>query len=334
MINCFISFILLFFPVLVTAERVTTLSGLLNPHKIIVDGDEIFIEDFPKIYVYSAKDFKLKRAFGRKGEGPGEFVKRSGYVRLNIKIQKNSIFVESNGRLSFFTRDGQFIRQLNSAAAGYLFQPLGKDKLIALKNVGDSNTLLKTVNIFDSNLDIEKQIFSIKHGTQPGRPIVLFDKALRFYVGSKYIYIVSDFDFLINVFDYKGNHVRKIRKKDYEFLEITEDHKKRTHEYLKKFLSSYPRIKSRLKFPEKFLAIRDIKIDGKLLYVTTFKRKGGTVECFIIDQKGTIQKQIYLPLIEENILREYPFDIHKGKVYQLVESGDSEQWNLFLSEIK
>ena len=196
--KCHLFFVLSILPALITAEKVTTLSQPVNPHKIIVSGNQMIVEDFPKIHIFSLEDFRLQRSFGEKGEAPGEFLPRSGYVRLNIHVRKDFIFVESNGKLSFFSRDGTFLREMNSAAAGYLFQPMGKDKFIGLRNVGEK----------------------------------------------------------------------------------------------------------------------------------------GTVECFIIDQEGTIQERLFLPLIEENILREYPFDIHNGKVYQLIENEETEHWELHVSGIR
>jgi hypothetical protein len=330
-----IALMLLLSSLFLTAEKILTFSELVNPHKIIVEGDEIIIEEFPKIYIYSVKDFKLKHSFGKEGEGPGEFLKRSGYVRLNITVTKDFIFVESNSRLTFFSRKGEYIRQLNSAASGYLFKPLPNGKLVAHKNVVAANTHHKTLNLFNAeNLKLEKQFYQMKHGTQPGKAIILFDKALRSYVDDKYIYVVDDFDFIIDVFDLEGNPVFKIHKKDYEPLKISEEDKKETHAYFKIALPSYPRIKDRFKFPENFLAIRDIVFDDNLLYVTTYHQNDDGLECFVFNQKGKFLKKFFLPLVKENIFREYPYDICKGKIFQLVENDSEEGWDLHIRKIK
>lgn len=317
------------------AEKIITFSEPVNPHKIMVAGNEIIIEDFPKIYVYSVEDFKLKHSFGNEGEGPGEFLKRSGYVRLNITVEKDFLFVESNGRLTFFSRKGEYIRQLNSAASGYLFRPLANGKLLGHTRVTDENTLYKTLNLFNAeNLKLEKQFYRVKHGTQPGKAIMLFDKALRAYADDKHIYVVGDFDFLIEVFDLEGHPVFKIQKKDYKLLEISQKHKEETHAHLKIALADYPRIKHRFTFPENFLAIRHIVCNDNLLYATTFHRKGDRLECFVFNQEGKFLKRIFLHLDRENIFREYPYDIHKGKIYQLVESDAAEGWDLHVRKIE
>ena len=330
-----IAIMLLLSSLLLTAEKILTFSELVNPHKIIVEGDDIIIEEFPKIFIYSVKSFKLKHSFGKEGEGPGEFLKRSGYVRLNITVKKDLIFVESNGRLTFFSRKGEYIRQLNSAASGYLFTPLSNGKLLAHKNVISANTLNKTLSIFSAeNLKLEKQFYRIKHGTQPGRAIILFDRALRSYVDDKFIYVVGDLNFMIDVFDLEGNPVFRIHKKDYELLKISEEDIKETHAYLKITLSSYPRIKDRFKFPKNFLAIRNIVFDDNFLYIITYRRTDNGLECFVFNQKGKFLKKIFLPLATENIFREYPYDIYKGKIYQMVENDSEEGWDLHIRKIE
>jgi hypothetical protein len=317
------------------AEKIKTLSELTNPHKIIVDGDELFIEEFPKLYIYSTKDFTLKHSFGKEGEGPGEFLRRSGYARLNITVKKDLIFVESNGRLTFFSKNGKYLRQLNCAAAGYLFKPLSNGNLLGHRDVGETNTLLKTLNIFNNrDLKIEKQFVQIKHGTQPGKAIILFDKTLRSYVDDKYIYVTGDCDFRIDIYDHEGNHIRQFHKKDYEPLKISDEDKKETHAYFKIALASYERIKDRFKFPDNFPAIRNIDFDGDLLYVTTFHRNEEGLECYVINRNGEFLKKIFLPVVKENIFRESPYDIYKGKIYQLVENDSEESWDLHVTEIK
>jgi hypothetical protein len=330
-----IAVLLLLSTTFLIADQILLFSELANPHKIIVEGDEIIIEEFPKIFIYSLTDLKFKHSFGNKGEGPGEFIKRSGYVRLNITIQKDLIFVESNGRLTFFSRQGKYIRQLNSAAAGYLFTPLPNGKLVGHKNVVAANTLHKTLNLFNAEtLKPEKQFFQIKHGTQPGKAIILFDKSLRSYADDQYIYVVGGFDFNIDVFNLEGNPVFKIHQKDYEPLKISEEDQKETHAYFKIALSSYSRIKDRFKFPENFLAIRNIVLDENLLYVTTFRRNDDGIECFVFNQKGKFLKKIFLPLVKENVFREYPYDIYEGKIYQLIENDSGEGWDLHIRNIK
>ena len=63
----------------VMAEKDILLPQLVNPHKIIVMGDRIYIEDFPKIHIFSAKDYSLQKSFGEKGDiGPRDQAAHKG----------------------------------------------------------------------------------------------------------------------------------------------------------------------------------------------------------------------------------------------------------------
>lgn len=312
----------------VMAEKDILLPQLLNPHKIIVVGERIYIEDFPQIHIFSAQDYSLRKSFGKKGAGPSEFLARSGYVRLNVHAREDSVCVESNGRLSFFSFEGTFIKEINSTAAGYLYHPLGETKFVALRNIVEGGHLYKTVNIYDANLKVEKEVLRTKHGSQAGKKILLFDKAVHYCIGDTYIYIVNSYDFLVEVFDRQGNFVRKIHKKDYPPVKLTNEHKERTFKYLRRRLRTFPQIKSRLEFPPAFPAVRYMLYDEGKLYLVTFNRKDGLTECFILDQKGTAPEKVSLPLKEESLFREYPFDIHKGEIFQVIEDEDTEQWRL------
>lgn len=45
-------------------------------------------------------------------------------------------------------------------------------------------------------------------------------------------------------------------------------------------------------------------------------------------------KKIYLPLKEKSVNKLFPFDIKDGKLYQLIENEDTEEYELFVTEIQ
>jgi len=57
----------------IVGKKLATLKEVVNATSIEIDGDELFVLDEVVVYVYSMKDFKLLRKFGREGDGPGEF---------------------------------------------------------------------------------------------------------------------------------------------------------------------------------------------------------------------------------------------------------------------
>jgi hypothetical protein len=58
----------------IVGKKLAALKEVVNATAIEIDGDELFVLDEVVVYVYSMKDFKLLRKFGREGNGPGEFV--------------------------------------------------------------------------------------------------------------------------------------------------------------------------------------------------------------------------------------------------------------------
>jgi hypothetical protein len=74
------------------------------------------------------KDFALKRKFGKPGQGPQEFAPTPGSTgSLTIYPQTDSIVINSPGKVSFYTKDGKFIKEMKFSAGlmGGFYQPIG-----------------------------------------------------------------------------------------------------------------------------------------------------------------------------------------------------------------
>ena len=89
-----------------------------------------------------------------------------------------------------------------------------------------------------------------------------------------------------------------------------------------------------LKFPEHFPAIRNLVFDDGLLHVTTYRRTDEGLECFVFNRDGEFLRKTFLPLVRENIFREYPYDIHDHTIYQLVEDDAGDGWDLYIRKME
>ena len=175
-------------------------SGLLT---FAVDSDG-------KIYVLDIKEAKIKvfdssgkflKAFGKKGQGPGELGMPSG-----IQITpENELMIEdsTNRRLAFFTREGKFIRNISTA---------GRLGLIRL--VVDQKG-----NLFGQEMSLvnNKMFFELKKFDRELKPLFTLDK-VEFPLpipGSGVKVNLMDM-MMIYQFDSKGNLVYG-RNKEYEF---------------------------------------------------------------------------------------------------------------------
>jgi hypothetical protein len=94
----------------VLAVKIVPLPQLQKPNTLAVDDNQIYIADGTSLYIYSLKDFSLKKKFGRDGEGPQEF-KRKIYL---INIQHDYIVINSLGKVSYFAKNGKFIKEMKT----------------------------------------------------------------------------------------------------------------------------------------------------------------------------------------------------------------------------
>ena len=86
-------------------------------------------------------------------------------------------------------------------------------------------------------------------------------------------------------------------------------------------------------FPKYFPAIQNIITADNCVYVITWGSKNGHTECLIFDLEWKLKKKVYIALIKgsEDIFNPWPYTIHQGKLYQLMEN--EEQWYLQVSPI-
>ncbi len=93
------------------AQKVVPLPDILNPEHMKVDKNHIYITEGEKIFIYSRNELKLKHKFGKKGEGPGSF-RVYPIMGVRITVQPECLMVKSIGRISYFTLDGKYIKEV------------------------------------------------------------------------------------------------------------------------------------------------------------------------------------------------------------------------------
>lgn len=74
----------------VFGEVVATFSEVMKPGGMKISKDYIYITQGTTIYIYSISDYKLKKKFGKSGEGPKEFNRFAALI-----IQKNKLIINS-----------------------------------------------------------------------------------------------------------------------------------------------------------------------------------------------------------------------------------------------
>lgn len=321
---------------LVTAARVAVLPGILKPDSIAVDNGQVIITEGASIFLYSLEDFSLQKKFGNQGEGPQEFkITSYGGTGLALDVQPRVLLVTSVGKLSLFTREGKFIKELKATHNffGSRFLALGK-QYVGLGSTMAGNINYLTVNIYDAELNKVKEICKWESPYRPGAGTRVFTEPYSFCTTGDKIFTTNGIEFTIDVYDSHGENLYAI-KQEYKKLRVSEDTKKAVIDYLK----TSPATKNVFQymqpiiFPNYLPAVRSVTVKDKKVYVLTFKREGNKSELYIFDVKGKLLNRVFLPLKENTPLTYFPFYIKDGKLYQLVENEEEEEWELYVTEI-
>jgi hypothetical protein len=315
------------------AKVAATFPDLMRPYRIMVNEGKLYILEDQNIFIYSTKDYKLLKNFGQKGEGPREFM-----GSLNITAYTDNIIVNSQGKISYWTKMGDFIREVKCPFSGGV-ETLGKNMYVSLgwkQGTAENKTRYTTIDLYDSNFVKIREIDRKESASQ--------EKGLWFFTQSYYfinsrtknrIYVLGHDGFLINVFNEKGEKLFEV-KQDYEKLDVTAEDKKEIHHYFKNhphWGRHYAENKHMIKFADEKPAIKNFLEYDNMIYVETFNRKGDNVEFYVFDQNGKLVNRVFLPLYKKNAEANYPYFIDEGKFYILVENEDEEVWEIRVTEV-
>ncbi len=316
--------------------KVVTLKELNRPQGLLINNGQLLIVEFPTIHIYSLADFKYVTKFGKKGEGPQEFLRRA-----RLHHHSEHIAVSSKNKLSFYSSNGEFIKEIrpkSKAAVVAEYKPLGDNFAVYGEGVDDKVTYI-SLDLYDSNLKKIKELRRWKRVHQLGRgfdPVDTDMKGGEFRIYDNKVFLLLRSEGKIEVFDKDGKKLYDINH-PFERLPITQKVKDGFHHYLKtapRHRQVYDRIKHEIKFQDKFPAAQRTDVTNGKIYVTTFKRTKDKREIVVFDLKGKHLKTIMVPFKDANIRKPYPYTIHDGKLYQIIENSDDEEWELHIREIK
>ncbi len=313
------------------AGKVKTLAELSNPDGIYSSENRLAITEGSTVHLYSLPDLKHIKTFGKKGEGPQEF---KGGID-GIDMQTDGMVVSSRGKVSVYSKDGEFKKETN-AASGYSsrYTPLGKG-FVGNGFAFDKKIVYQTINLYDLALAKIKEIYRKESDIQRGKGIKIFSTAYDFQTCDNKVFIAGFEDFTVAVADQEGNKLNPI-KTDYQRLKFSDGHKRQVYEFIKSNPETKPRyetIKKQLILPSYLPAIRYIYADNRMIYIQTYRMDDGKTEFYVLDLSGEIVKKVFLPIINENIVETYPLSIIGGNVYQLLEN-EVEEWDLHVIPVK
>jgi hypothetical protein len=330
-----ISLILFFLVTVTQAKKIATLSEIAKPYMMLIGNDRIYISENLSIYIYSLEDFRLIKKFGKQGEGPQEFkILPTGWP-LKIIPFYDKLYVNSHTKLSIFTKDGEFIKE-SKTPYFFMFWPFN-NKFVSLGyTVVDKGQMFLAVALHNEKFKKLKNLY-VSDFT-PGGTTFKMEFPLHpivFHVYKDHVYSIRGKEgFVIEVFDYNGNKVNRI-KKDSKPIKLTEFYKKKTVEWFETspgYKQYWKYLKTKTSFRTHFPPTMDMWVKDGRIYLLTYKRKNGDkgdVECIIMDLKGNEQKRAFVPYpILYGFDYQIKCDIYKRAFYLLVENEDEESWEL------
>ena len=335
-----ILFLLVFVPGVFSADLVR-MKELTNPLAIDADNDQIYVTEEASVFIYSRQDIKFKKIFGGKGEGPGEFKIRVDRP-MNLCVRDNDLVVSSFGRFSYFSKDGTYKTETKTKPVYTMAaKPFGSQS-VGIGVLSEGQDFL-TLNIYDEQLNKKKELFRLEEEIRlEGKKSVYYylhfpvSFATSFITYEDRVYVTWGKDDKIKVFDNTGKRAAEIPVKT-EKQKLTEDYKEKVANHFKNDKSLprpiYERFYKNMVFPEFFPSIRDMRIDDGKIYVVTYQKEKQLTKTLIFDLKGKLVKTVSLSLIEMDVKSIYPFTIKNGKLYQLVEDFESENWYLHITTI-
>lgn len=335
-----------------SGAKLGKLESILKPQMIKVYGNELFVVQGHQFYIYSLEGLKLKKVVGKHGEGPGEFNPDPART-IVISVLPDCIIGESRHKVVWFSRNGDFIKEVKKYPGAIQTLPLGKNYAIMKILYGEKGQSYFVVSLCNGDMKEIKELYKQRFFTYEDKLYAMPDGLYYSILGNKLFIEESPDGFVIEAFDTTGKKLYDIRK-PYEKISVPAEKKKEAFEDFLQIPSMQRAIKANGKgwvndymkttkviYPDDFPAIQYIVGDGNKLYVQTYKVKDGKDEFIVMDLKGNTLKKVFLPsakkvdfLVQMQGDKKF-FSIHKDKYYYLrmVEDGEDEEWEVYVEDI-
>lgn len=334
-----ITTLLIIFSIPCFGKKLAELKEHSKPAFLVMDPyiSKFYIVEDAFIYIYSSDNYNLEFKFGKAGEGPQEFRVIQGRDGLSVMPLKDSLLINSIRKMSFFTKNGKFIKELNTGALSMSmrFQPIGnRYASLGINMEGGIQSINFSLNLYNDKFEKIKEIQKI-NAVQKGLlqfPIV----SPIFYVVDDKIITMTGEDFVINIFNADGNKISSISR-EYEKIKVTDNYKNGVHNFYKNapnYKQYYESMKNMFQFSTYFPTIQTFLVADNRIYIQTYLQENGKYEFFVYDINGKFLKRLFLSIIYSNSIKPFPFTIMHNRLYQLIENEKTELWELHGEDIE
>lgn len=332
-------------------RQVGILYEVLKPDNISIFQDELYVAEGSVFYIYTLNDLKLKKKFGSKGEGPGEILSVPNFP-TRIHGFPDYILVEGINKILFFTRNGEFIREIRKPTGTAQMLPIGRNYVAKrIVPTEDNQTVHEGLYLYDSEMKQLKLLYSqkwVQQGAPPNLKLDLVSDFINFRIYDDRLFVEeSPEGFLIKVFDENGNELYEIEKK-VEPLKVTASHREKLIRELQEDPWVKPQIQAlggweeakkiiQIQFLDYFPAIKNLDISGDRLLVQTFREYQKKEEYMVMDLNGNNEKKVFVPSKVKVHLMPQIFGVRLSAVQNrqlfFVQENDDEEWELQVLDI-
>ncbi len=313
--------------------------GLGRPVGINIDNDQLYIIENARIHIYSLRNIKHRISFGKQGQGPGEF-HTLPHVPVTLDCSTDELIIGSIRKISYYSKNGVLKREVKGENLAYklvfLDRKNDQDRFLGWSRATHSRFNYNTIVVFDHELKKVKQIYEAKDPYQgPGKGYEILTRVFDFASQGGKVIIPGRDNRSLDILDQE-------LKLDFSLIpdtrpiKVPEQFKQELLHYLKtsaETKNAYPMIKP-VRFPEYFPAVQSFFTDGGKIYIMTWDKTAAGNIFFTYRIDGEFISETALPVRHETATQPYPMAIKNGKLYQIVENTDAEEWELTICNIK
>lgn len=323
------------------SRKVADLKGLNLPRCIELDGDELYVLDEPEVKIYSIKDGKLLRRFGKMGSGPGELLPNDE-IPLQMQLLEDQVFLNSQTKFIHYSKSGRILKEKPVSFMCMQIIPFGKGYAVSRVGFDEERHIFFRLIFFDSEFNEIKTVYTTEknHTLQSSGKLnvptgFLYMSRME---GKLYAFSGRQDDFRVHVFDSKGNALKAISM-DYQLLEWTEKRKRSFYRWIEtvpRFRNRSAMLKPLINFSQYIPPIRNILPRNGRVYVQTYGKKDNLSEFFIFTPAGERVKQVYLPestIYPVKVNPDITFTIAGNTYYYLEENPESDIWELHTAQL-
>lgn len=302
--------VILLYSGMLSAEKLADLPELMKPANMAFDGNTVYVADEGVVHIYSLNPVRKIGQFGTAGEGPGEF-NSTPYVTAC----SDHLFVNSMGKVMFFSKGGEFVRQAKLPFVLWYFYypllPVGDNYVGFPVDRQEDNTFLHVGNIYNEQFEQIKEIYrggppQLLPPPRPGTKVIKRD----FDVIPDYVDVAVAQDkvfiadtrqgFFLAVFDQNGKLLYEIRK-TYKKVKVPKEFKETFWQELQES-ENYEDLKRRFNYVirDDYPAFFSFKLSDQKIYITTYAQENQMYELVSLDFTGNlINRSFDFPLDPE-----------------------------------